>query len=152
MFISCQGKAEYHILSSHLKRTTDLQLQGPNRVFDLKECIYVAGINIPHSRKSEDSFPLSKWQRTKTCLYSFPSPRVISAFFITLKGKQMIKRWMTSVPYISPSWYAKRLLNKAGQANYFFPNQSGYFNDVWHAWSISAIKIMSTLLSLWIIH
>lgn len=120
MFIHCQGKAEYHILSSHLKRTTDLQLQGTNRVFDLKECIYVTGINTPHFRKSADSFSQSKWQRrTTTCLCSFPSLRVIRAFFITLEGKQMIKRWMTSVPSISPSWYVKRLSSKAGQANYF---------------------------------
>lgn len=100
VFICCQEKAGYHILSSHLKRTTDLQHQGTNRMFDLKECIYVTGINTPHFRKSADSSSRSKWQRrTKTCLYSFPSLRVIRAFFTTLDGKQMIKRRMTSRPF-----------------------------------------------------
>lgn len=120
VFISCQRKAEYHILSSRSKRTTDLQLRGTNRAFDLKKCIYVTEINTPHSRKSVESFSGSKWQRrTTTCLYSFPCLRVIRAFFITLEGKQMIKRWVTPVPPISPSWYVKRLSSKAGQANYF---------------------------------
>lgn len=103
VFIHCQGKAEYHILSSHLKRTTDLQRRGTNSVFDLEECIYVTGINTPHFRKPADSFSRSKWQRrTTTCLYSFPSLRVIRAFFHHLGGKTNDQKMddPLSLPYL----------------------------------------------------